>query len=237
MESKFDILIGELFETIKDTGGAIKNVTDNELFVAATSLFKFVDVGIKAKDLASQWKFEKFLKGFTATAPTEKQLKKLKKYIDSSIRAEFIADTFKKVLLSNSSKACLIMGTILSEIVDNEKEITHKQLICINALSQFYDIDLKNLVLLKDFSDTWVDDYRISKTDSKLRVIANQYEVDFDGVLITLDKAVNLQLLKKSFKNIEIIMDVEYQKIEELYLFNFIGEELIRLIERVEKMN
>lgn len=102
-----------------------------------------------SSELILRKKFESFLKGFSLDEqPNEAQLQRLIKYIDDENKAEFIADTFSKILLSKSSRACLIMGSILNSIVENSEDLTHAHLVSINALMNFYDMDIENYKLL-----------------------------------------------------------------------------------------
>src|SRR5690606_38739778 len=103
----------------------------------------------KINNYVIQKRFESCLKGFSEDMPTEKQLEKLKKFINSPDRAEFISDSFRKVILSNSSKASMAIGTIINQIVIENQPLSYEKLASLNALSQFYDLDIENFKLLR----------------------------------------------------------------------------------------
>ncbi|MGE7693917.1 hypothetical protein ACQKNC_07330 [Lysinibacillus sp. NPDC094177] len=116
-------IIKEIGEKIEKVSDLVTTITDNELVKASGEIFKFVDLGIKVNNWISQKRFEQCLKGFTNDEPTEQQLNKLEKYIDSQEKAEFVVNIFRQVLLSNSSKASLIMGRILNSVVNDGNEV------------------------------------------------------------------------------------------------------------------
>ena len=90
-------------------------------------------------------KFMFFLKGFYGVEhPTEEKLERLYKYIDNETKAEFIADTFSKVLLSNSKLSCTVMGYTIQKLVDGKITLTYDDLICSAALCTFFDYDIVN---------------------------------------------------------------------------------------------
>lgn len=247
--------VGKIFEGISEKIEKVSDlattVTDNELVKASGEIFKFVDLGIKANNWISQKRFEQCLKGFANDEPTAQQLKKLEKYIDSPEKAEFVANTFRQVLLSNSSKASLIMGTILNSVVNDGKELSHETLICLNALSQFYDIDIKNLKLLNEYIDyVGPNEMKVPRLKKKSRsfyvierlsYFAKEKNVTFTSLIITLEKSVGLQLITKElepdigvdFNTITDRTDVT-QNIDEKYYFNNVGKIMLSLIERIE---
>ncbi|MFZ3103058.1 MAG: hypothetical protein WA131_08535 [Desulfitobacteriaceae bacterium] len=71
-----------------------------EVLGYSVSVFKIFK---NASGLIAKKRFQAFLKGFNGVdKPSECQLAKLYDYIDNEVKAEFIADIFSKVLLSNS---------------------------------------------------------------------------------------------------------------------------------------
>ncbi|WP_342545791.1 hypothetical protein [Lysinibacillus sp. FSL K6-4013] len=252
MTNDLEKIIEEIGEKIEKVSDFLTTVTDNEIVKSSGEIFKFVDLGIKANNWISQKRFEQCLKGFTMDEPTEQQLNKLKKFIDSPEKAEFVANTFRQVLLSNSSKASLIMGTILNSVVDDEKEVSHETLICLNALSHFYDIDIKNLKLLDQYIDyVGPNELRTPKlkrnkteyfyVSGRLNYFAKEKDVTRNSLLITLEKSVGLQLITKELEpdiGVDIDTDMEMadvtQDIDEKYYFNSVGKIMLSLIQRIE---
>ncbi|MFC9542258.1 hypothetical protein ACFTQ7_20615 [Lysinibacillus sp. NPDC056959] len=253
MSNDVEKIIEEIGEKIEKVSDFLTTVTDNELVKSSGEIFKFVDLGIKANNWISQKRFEQCLKGFTMDDPTEQQLNKLKKFIDSPVKAEFVANTFRQVLLSNSSKASLIMGTILNSVVNDEKEVTHETLICLNALSHFYDIDINNLKLLNEYIDyVGPKELKIPRLGTKktgsfyvngrLTTFAKEKNVTRTSLLLTLEKSLGLQLITKELEpdiGVDIDVDMEMadvtQDIDEKYYFNSVGKLMLSLIQRIEE--
>ncbi len=182
-----------------------------------------------------QKKFKSFLKGFSIDEkPTEIQLRKLKEYIDNETKAEFVADTFSKILLSNSSKACLIMGTILKDIVEMRNDLKHEELIAINALKEFYDVDIVNFNIIQSVFVEKSEE-KIGSTDILSKIKHNN--LDDISVLMTLDKAAATQLL---FVTTSVDMSTEVNKFENrrkeadnFYVMTSGGKLLTKYIKRI----
>ena len=133
LEVKNDILKNDFFEVLGDS----------------VSVLKFLK---NANALITKSRFQSFLKGFNEiNKPSEYQLEKLYDYIDNENKAEFIADIFSKVFLSNSKLACVIMGSIAQTLINNKIDISHDDLVCAEALTKFFDYDIKNYKLICEF--------------------------------------------------------------------------------------
>lgn len=110
-----------------------------------------------ANSLIVKKKFQSFLRGFSEVdKPSAYQLNKLYEYIDSEVKAEFIADIFTKVLLSNSKLACVIMGSISQKLIENNQEISHEDLICAEAITKFFDYDIRNYKIICDYLEDYM---------------------------------------------------------------------------------
>lgn len=169
-------------------------------------IFKVVNFVRGTTSFILQKRFEHFLKGFSKKdVPTEKQIEKLMEYIDNEKKAEFIADTFSKIILARSSKACLIMGTLLQTMLDNKDDLTYKELIVIQALSTFFDEDITNFMFIFNF----IDQERQSKVIG--RDVLSSYlsgkhfneeleknGLDKNSMQLTIEKLAANQLLTKS---------------------------------------
>lgn len=187
----------------------IKNdILDNDFVQLLGDSSKIIGFLRGSSELILRKKFESFLKGFSLNEkPTEAQLERLIKYIDDETKAEFIADTFSKILLSKSSKACVIMGSILNNVVEDCEDLTHAHLISINALMNFYDMDIENykliLSLFKKQNNTMekgqINLYHINKE-------IKEKKLNRTSVLITLEKSVSHQLL---FREMKVEIDVD----------------------------
>ncbi|WP_368004422.1 hypothetical protein MHI58_09030 [Bacillus sp. FSL K6-2869] len=214
----------------------VKNsILDNDYFQLIGDTSKIIGLFRSASELILKKKFESFLKGFSINEkPTEIQLEKLKEYIDDETKAEFVADTFSKILLSNSSKACLIMGTILKDIVEMRNDLKHEELIAINALKDFYDVDIFNFNIIQSVFVEKSEE-KIGLTDILFRIKHNN--LDDISVLMTLDKAAATQLL---FKTSSVDMSTEVNDFEnrrkeadDFYVMTTGGKLLTKYISRI----
>jgi hypothetical protein len=185
-------------------------IIENEYLEIAGDSFKFVGLLRNISTLASRKRFESFLKTFKDNdTVTEVQLKKLVDYIDDEHKAEFISNIFHKVLTSNSSKCCLIMGSILQKIVDKKDSLSHNELVCIDALTSFFDVDITNLKFLYSY---------ILNRKNKILIISKEFKthchelnMDIDSITLTIEKLVSHQLL---FKDTDSEIDIDKDNIE-----------------------
>lgn len=144
--------VEETLEHFKNYLEIKDKILKNEYVEIFGEISKVVGFVKGVNDLITEKKFQRFLEGFDENEqPSEAKIKKLVKYVSNEKRAEFISTTFTKVVLSNSSKSCLVMGSILNSIVSNEGPIEHQKLICINALTNFFDNDLNNFIILYEY--------------------------------------------------------------------------------------
>ncbi|GBG10269.1 hypothetical protein PAT3040_04991 [Paenibacillus agaridevorans] len=179
-----------------------EGIMESEFVQVVGDSVKFVGFVRNTTALIMQKRFESFLKGFNPTQqPTEKQMQKLIDYIDDESKAEFIADTFSKIMLAQSSEACLLMGTILNTMVENKETLAHDDLICVQALSNFFNYDIKNYRFIYEFITRVGKDGK-ARTSSILEgkifneAVLNE-GLDKKSLLLTVEKAVTYQLLMK----------------------------------------
>ncbi|WP_426552196.1 hypothetical protein [Bacillus pumilus] len=214
----------------------VKNsILDNDYVQLLGDTSKIIGLFRSASELILKKKFESFLKGFSINEkPIEIQLEKLKEYIDDETKAEFVADTFSEILLSNSSKACLIMGTILKDIVEMRNDLKHEELIAINALKDFYDVDISNFNIIQSVFVEKSEE-KIGLTDILFKIKHNN--LDDISVLMTLDKAAATQLL---FKTSSVDMSTEVNDFEnrrkeadDFYVMTTGGKLLTKYISRI----
>ncbi|TWJ43933.1 hypothetical protein [Bacillus licheniformis] len=210
----------------------IKNdFLDNEFVQLLSESSKLVGFLRSSSELIVRKKFEAFLKGFSLDeTPTEAQLERLIKYIDDETKAEFIADTFSKILLARSSKACVIMGSILNDVVENKDNLTHEHLTCINALMNFYDMDIENYKFLYDFL---ADEPALRKKWFGLSYMINEHNLNKSSIEITLEKSISTQIIQRGME-----LDIEDgemidTKREEYYVLTSSGKLLGVYLNRI----
>ncbi|MCY7918895.1 hypothetical protein [Bacillus vallismortis] len=181
-----------------------------------------------SSELIIRKKFESFLKGFSLEQePTEAQLEKLIKYIDNETKAEFIADSFSKILLAQSSKACMIMGSILNDILANKDNLSHEHLTCFNVLLNFYDMDIGNFKLLH-FALT---ERRKANWESLNFVLRDTY-YEHSSLFITLEKSISNQIIIRDIETTRRNRKTEVKN-EEYYRLTRSGKLLGSYVNRI----
>lgn len=226
----------EVWEKISSYLDVKDLVTESECVEVLGDSFSIIKLLRNASNLIIQKRFESFLKGFKDTEkPTEEQLNRLLKYIDDKQKAEFISDIFSKILLSNSKLSCMIMGCIMQKIINTGDNVTHSDLICIDALTKFYDFDIKNF-------KTVCDNQNLKR--SKVINLNNIYKkkenenIDKTSISLTLQKCVSCQLVSLESEvdaNFDSD-DVEFSSIDldEYYFLLNTGEKLYEYIKIID---
>ncbi|GAF14914.1 hypothetical protein JCM19046_3524 [Bacillus sp. JCM 19046] len=200
VEIKDDYMINDTLEVVSDSVGVI-------------TLVKGLHGMIVKR------RFNAFLKGLSnEELITNKQLAKLEGYIDNEAKAEYVADSFTKVITSNSTKACMIMGAILHDSLSEDK-IDHKKLICMSALANFYDADIANFIAIDDWiskesklRNLYIRKPLREKVDiDTLNKYLNSNNLDKESVRLTLEKCVSSQLVLKTYDvDIEVNYDEDF---------------------------
>ncbi|WP_342467292.1 hypothetical protein NSS65_13345 [Bacillus sp. FSL K6-1006] len=216
----------------------VKNhILDNDYVQLIGDSSRVVGFLNNSAKLFNRKKLQSFLKGFSMNEdPSQAQLEKLIKYVDDEDKAEFISDTLSKILFSNSSKACVIMGTILKDIVEKRDVIKHEDLIAIKALTEFYDVDIVNFNIIQSVF--------VEKSEEKIGLIdilrkIKHSNLDEISMLMTLDKAAATQLL---FVSTSVDMSTEINDFENkrkeadnFYVMTSGGKLLTKYISRISE--
>ncbi|MGE6625819.1 hypothetical protein [Bacillus pumilus] len=214
------------------------NILDNDYVQLIGDSSRVVRFLHNSSKLIHKKKFQSFLKGFSMDEdPTQAQLEKLIEYVDDESKAEFISDTLSKVLFSNSSKACVIMGTILKDIVEKQNDLKHEELVAINALIEFYDVDIVNFNEIQSVFFEKSEE-KIGLSDILFKIKHNK--LDDLSVLMTLDKATTAQLF---FKTASVDMSTEVNDFEhrrkeadDFYVMTSGGKLLTKYINRISEL-
>lgn len=185
-----------------------------EVLGDSVNVLKFLK---NANALIAKKRFQSFLKGFYGIdQPSEYQLVKLYDYIDNEIKAEFIADIFSKVFLSNSKLACVIMGSIAQTLIEKKRDITHDDLVCAEALTKFFDYDIKNYKLICVYIDLYMSKHPGRKRKgfelnySVVKYCLDNGAINSESVNLTLEKAISYQLF---CKETEVDLDMDEDSI------------------------
>lgn len=170
-----------------------------EMVSTTTSIGKLFIAGAR---FSSQKRFEGFLKGLgNGERVSEKQLDKLKEYVNNEQRAQFMCEQFDKVVRANSVESSMMMGLVLHDTIQKNNNPSFQSLIIVNALSQLYDADIDNL--------EYILSQLCRKPGNKLNLSEENYDRqmwvkyfirnnrDLIGLDYTFEKAMGLQLLKE----------------------------------------
>lgn len=202
-----------------------------ELAGDASKVFYFLR---KSSNLICQKRFEAFLKGLGEESnPTEEQISKLINYIDDSNKAEYIANMFSKILLSKSNRSCIILGYLTREVTENKDNINHLQLVLIDAITNFFDDDIKNFKFISEYIKGSKTKY-ISYNDKLFKEASNQ-GIEKNSLVLTIEKSISHQLI---FKEGEVNGDVNNKDpdlnsvdYDEYYTLSSVGKMLYNYIE------
>lgn len=208
MEGKSLNLISEKISGFLSTKD---NLLENEYVEILGDAFKTVKFLKSANDLIAKRKFIYFLKGFYGVEkPTEQKLEKLSKYIDNEAKAEFIADSFSKVLLSNSKFACTVMGYTIQNLIDSKTPLSYDTLICSAALCTFFDYDVINYKGICDVIAKYFEKYpkrNIIEYNYKLIKNCNRFSnQNEESIRLTIEKSFSQQLFERQ-TDIDLDMD------------------------------
>ena len=144
-------LVGEMSDLLNkivkfsDDYADVKDIFLNdstmELAEDAIGSLKFLNNSRKALSII---KFKYFLKGLNYENADKESIEKLIRYVDNQSKAEFITNSFDKIISSNSKLACCVMGLMLNDIGQHNDDISQEDLIMLNALPMLNDFDIKN---------------------------------------------------------------------------------------------
>lgn len=230
---KISTEIATLFHKIQEVSEDYADIKDiffddssMELLEDSVSTFKLLNNSRKALVLI---KFKFFLRGLNHENTDKESVKKLIDYVDNQEKAEFITNSFDKILTSNSKLSCCLMGLILNDMVKQKRDVSQEDLIILQVLSVLNDFDIKNLfylfeiVLRKNTRNHIVADKDISEcakvcntTTKSIRMTINILE---KYNLMDKDADVSLDIDSDNFDKSSIDYD------EKLYL-NILSEKL-----------
>ncbi|WP_346893555.1 hypothetical protein [Clostridium sp. UBA871] len=191
-------ILGDISNKINQYLDIKEDILENDFMEVLGDSFKVLGILRRGSMAISRKRFIAFLKGFNNNEiPIEQKLKKLSDYINSEQKAEFISDIFSKILLSRSTKACLIMGAILQKIVENKNNLSYSELICINSLTTFFDDDIE---LYKYICQEIVNEKNhYTSLDQKFYNKCNNDGVDVDNMDLMIEKCISNQLLLRDY--------------------------------------
>ncbi|THE09171.1 DNA-directed RNA polymerase [Bacillus timonensis] len=188
-------------------------ILNNEYVQVFSELSKIAQFVKGTNHLIVNRKFQKFLEGFNENEePLDNQINKLVNYVTDEDKAEFIADTFTKVMLTNSSKASLIMGSILHSVISTEGPLEHEKLVCINALTTFFNNDLENVKFIYEYMQ---ENNRKRLYLPNLIRYCKEKNINNSSVVLTVEKCVSSQIMFREFEtDISASVDVDNESVD-----------------------
>mgnify|MGYP007003807143 FL=1 len=149
---KISTEIATLFQKIQDVSKEYADIKDiflddnnMELVEDSVSVIKFLNNSRKALLLI---KFKYFLRGLNYENVEKESINKLIAYVDTQEKAEFITNSFDKIISSNSKLSCCIMGLLLNDMTKRKCNITQEELMILQVLPMLNDFDIKNFFYL-----------------------------------------------------------------------------------------
>ena len=229
-------LVGEMSDLLNkivkfsDDYADVKDIFLNdstmELAEDAIGSLKFLNNSRKALSII---KFKYFLKGLNYENADKESIEKLIRYVDNQSKAEFITNSFDKIISSNSKLACCVMGLMLNDIGQHNDDISQEDLIMLNALPMLNDFDIKNFhYLYKISSKNHKSNHNISPKDIKECV--QLYNITRRNLYLTMGVLEKYNLMDK---NIDVDLDIDEDNLDfssvdcdETYYFNSIRQKL-----------
>lgn len=80
----------------------------------------------------------------------EKSINEIYNYVSNSERAFYISNEFRKIILSVSCISSSIISYIMGNVIEENRDCTHKEIIITNALTNMSDYDIDNFIDLFD---------------------------------------------------------------------------------------
>lgn len=159
----------------------------------------------------------------------KESIEKLIRYVDNQSKAEFITNSFDKIISSNSKLACCVMGLMLNDIGQHNDDISQEDLIMLNALPMLNDFDIKNFHYLYNISSkNHKSNHNISPKDIKECV--QLYNITRRNLYLTMGVLEKYNLMDK---NIDVDLDIDEDNLDfssvdcdETYYFNSISQKL-----------
>lgn len=149
--------------------------------------------------IVEQWnsfKFDFLLKGLSAGRDTQKRLNQLYTFVkDTPEKAMLVANLFKKTIVAECPKACIIYGLILSENLEKNTVFTHDEMIVCKALENATDYDLENFKNI-------MENYTQSGT-SESRIVIPKGLPMLESYITTCDWAVYNRIFMSRFADVE----------------------------------
>ncbi|MDK0795934.1 hypothetical protein [Clostridium perfringens] len=198
---KLNSSIGEYLE-IRD------DILDNDYIEVIGDISKTINFFKKINEMKAKRQLLSFIKGFNPNNnPTEEEINKLIKYVNSEKKAQFISDTLSNILFAKSRKGCMIIGSMLGYLKDNLNELPVEYIICVSGLTDLFDHDIENIKYIYRWANNEIEGQKKRNKNTgwfyitkKFKDLAKANDVEISSLLISIEKLVSLQYLQKEYE-------------------------------------
>lgn len=235
---KISTEIATLFKKIQDISKEYADIKDiflddgnMELVEDSVSVIKFLNNSRKALLLI---KFKYFLRGLNYENVEKESINKLIAYVDTQEKAEFITNSFDKIISSNSKLSCCIMGLLLNDMTKRRCNITQEELMILQVLPMLNDFDIKNFYYLYKIVSKRKGKYH-NIVSSDIELCAKKCNTIKKNIYLTIDVLEKYGLVdKEADVSLDVDKDhfdmssVDYD--EDVY-FNSLSEKLYSYVQ------
>lgn len=214
-----------------------KNIIVNEdMLELAGDSIKILSLLNNSRKIYCLSKFKKFLDGFNINSSKD-EIQKLIDYVDNDEKAEFITNTFDKIISANSKIACSIMGALVNQMVRDKRNVGQSDLMLVQALELMNDFDVKNFVHLISIED-WKDGSKYKSINKKMKMkLKDKYYVSMFDLELSLQVMERGGLVEKE-GSVDVDIDSDNPEFssadyDETVYFNLLSKKLYVLAEKV----
>jgi len=233
------VMVLDKFKQISDDYSDVKDLIVNDYNMElAEDSFKTLKMIHNTGKIFDMIKFRHFINGLNRNEITEEDLSKLIKYLDNKEKVEFVSNTFKKIINSNSKICCYIMGLIFNEIVNKNRQINQIDIAIINALGNLNDFDVLNFKNLMTVHYNYVKKSKFISISTVEKKHAKELDISFAELSLTTEICAYSQIF---FKRAEADLSIDEDDVsssvleyDEYYEITIIGEKLYQLILEID---
>lgn len=227
----------EKFQTLSSEYADYKDILFDDINTElAEDSFKTLKLLNNGRKIWSITRFKYFIKGLNLNS-NEESIQKLINYVDDKDKAEFITNTFEKILQSNSKLACCVMGIMLNDMCESNKSISQNNLVILQALSMMNDFDITNFTHIISISP-WGKNkkYKTIKIND-IQGCVNKYNDTTQGIGLTINLLEKYGLIE-SDGEIDLSLDsddVDFSSAdyEKYYQFNTLSQILYEYTSKI----
>jgi hypothetical protein len=187
-----------------------------------------------------------FIAGFISEDENSpNSLNRLYEYMSNFKDAFTILEIINELIYSHSVSANYIIGTMISKIANNNNKINSVDLLTISALSEMYNHDIENLIILNKYYKSFFDSYE-KNIQSKIIQETNILPINENFVKwcknenIVLEESFDLTLKKCEYNQlleIDLRNDSEYKGHFKRYIITSVGYNIFENIDKADQID